>query len=113
MNNFVFDPSSKFLDPDKLLFASGRSAGQSVADLGTGSGFYALAAAKIVGDAGLVYSCDILESALDHVAAEARVKGVRNLKTFRTDLEQSNSCLQIPTGSVALVILANLLHQLQ
>src|SRR5579885_1550372 len=113
MNNFVFQPGNKFLDPEKLLFGAGLATGQIVADLGTGSGFYTLAAAKIVGDAGLVYSTDILESALDHVAAEARLKGMRNLKTFRTDLELPNSCLQISTGSVDMVILANLLHQIK
>ncbi len=113
MNNFVFDPTLKFLDPERVLFAASLGAGQVVADLGTGSGFYTLAAGKIVGDQGLVYTVDILETALDHIAAEARLKGLRNLKLFRADLEQTGSCLSIPTGSVDLVILANVLHQIK
>lgn len=113
MNGFVFDPSIKFLDPERTLFAAGLAAGQVVADLGAGSGFYALAAGKIVGDQGLVYAADILREALDHIAAEGRLKGIRNLKTLRVDLEQAHACAVIPTGSVDLVILANILHQIK
>lgn len=113
MNNFVFNPAAKFLDPEKILFAAGLSEGQIVADLGSGSGFYALAAGKIVGDNGLVYAVDVLDTALDHISAEGRLKGVRNLKTMRTDLELLNSCRLIPTGSVDMVILANITHQIK
>ncbi len=113
MNNFVFDPSNKFLSPDKTLFAAGLSSGQTVADLGTGSGFYAVAAAKIVGEQGQVYSVDILDSALDHVMAEARLSSLRNIKTLRTDLEQDSSCAEVKTGSIDLVILANVVHQIE
>jgi ubiquinone/menaquinone biosynthesis C-methylase UbiE len=113
MNNFVFDPSVKFLDPEKILFAAGLASGQVVADFGTGSGFYTLAAGKIVGDQGSVYAIDILETALDHVAAEGRLKGLRNLKTLRADLEIENSCSTIPTGSVDMVVMANVAHQIK
>jgi predicted methyltransferase len=113
MNKFVFDPSIKFLNPEKLLFQAGLTAGQTVADLGTGGGFYSLSAGKIVGEQGVVYSVDVLETALDHVSAEGRLKGVRNIKTVRADLERENSCTSILTGSVDLVIAANITHQIK
>ncbi len=113
MNNFVFDPSLKFLDPERTLFAAGLSANHTVADLGTGSGYYALAAGKIVGEQGLVYAVDILETSLDHISAEGRMQGLKNFKLMRADLEQDNSCATIPTGSVDLVIFANILHQIK
>ncbi|MEJ0021744.1 MAG: class I SAM-dependent methyltransferase [Candidatus Doudnabacteria bacterium] len=113
MDNFIFDPASKFLDPEKILFAAGLSAGQIVADLGTGSGFYTLAAGKIVGDGGQVFAVDILDTALDHVSAEARMKGLRNLKILRADLEQADSCRNIPTGSIDMAIMANIFHQIK
>jgi ubiquinone/menaquinone biosynthesis C-methylase UbiE len=101
-----------FLDPEKVLFRSGLSAGQTVADLGAGSGFYALAAAKVVGNNGKVYVVDILESSLAHVSADARLKMIKNIQTIQADLERSN-LTPIPDGSCDLVILANLLHQLK
>ena len=113
MNNFVFDPTRKFLDPERVLFASGLSVGQTFADLGSGSGFYTLAAAKIVGEQGVVYSVDILETSLDHIAAESRLKNFRNIQTLICDLEQEQACKQIPTGQVDVVLFANIAHQIK
>ncbi len=113
MNKRIFDPSRKFLDPEKVLFAAGLSSGQTFADLGSGSGFYSLAAAKIVGEQGTVYSVDILESALDHTAAEARLKGLRNIKTLMCDLEQAQACKQVSAGTVDMVLFANITHQIK
>jgi ubiquinone/menaquinone biosynthesis C-methylase UbiE len=109
--NLLYEP--KFLDPEKTLFAAGLTKGQSIADLGAGSGFYSLAAGKLVGERGMVYAVDVLESALDHLAAEARVKEIRNVKLLRCDLEQPRSCLSIPEGSLDYVLLANLVHQIK
>jgi len=113
MDNFVFDPTLKFADPEKILFAAGLAKGQILADLGAGSGFYSMAAGKIVGDAGQIYAVDILETALDHIAAEARLKGLRNVKTVRADLEQSNSCGDVPSGTVDAVLFSNITHQVK
>jgi predicted methyltransferase len=113
MNKFIFDPTRKFLDPERVLFAAGLSAGQTFTDFGSGSGFYTLGAAKIVGEQGTVYSVDILESSLDHVVAEARLKGLRNIKTLMCDLEQTAACSIIPAGSVDMVLLANITHQIK
>jgi len=112
MTKSVFDPSSKFLDPERILFAAGLGAGHAFADLGAGSGYYSLAGAKIVGEQGVVYSVDVLETALDHIAAESRLKNVRNIKTLACDLEQANACKQIPTGGVDVVLLSNITHQI-
>src|SRR3989344_1578966 len=109
----TFDPTHKFLNPEKILFAGGLSAGQTVADLGAGSGFYTQAAAKIVGDQGAVYAADVLESALDHIAADARLKGYRNINFLRCDLESRHACDTVPAGSIDMVILANIVHQLK
>ena len=113
MNSFMVDPSAKFLDPERLLFAAGLSAGQTMVDLGAGSGFYSLAAAKIVGEQGVVYSADVMESALDHVMAEARLKSLRNIKTVLANLEEAGCCRTISAGSADMVLLANIVHQVK
>ena len=112
MTNFLFEPP-KFLDPERTLFAAGLMAGQSLADLGAGSGFYVFAAGKILGDQGAVYAVDILETALEHISAAGRMNGLRNVKTLRCDLEQARSCLSIPEGTMDYVLLANIVHQLK
>jgi ubiquinone/menaquinone biosynthesis C-methylase UbiE len=108
----VLNFGSKFLDPEKILFAAGLSTGQVAADLGSGSGFYTMAAARIVGDRGTVYSLDIMESALEHVTAQARLLGVKNIKTLRVDLEQKSCCGQIAVGTVDFTVIASVMHQM-
>ena len=113
MNKFVFDPTRKFLNPEKVLFAAGLGRGQIFADLGSGSGFYSVAASKIVGPQGMVYSFDVLESALDHVTAEARLHGARNIRTQVCNLEDKAACTSLEPGSADMVLLGNVLHQVK
>ncbi len=112
MLNFLFSPQ-KFLDPQRILFAAGLTGGQTLVDLGTGSGFYAVAAAKIVGETGNVLAVDVLESALDHLMAEARAKKIKNIKTLRANLEDPSSSASMVTGIADFVVLANITHQIQ
>jgi ubiquinone/menaquinone biosynthesis C-methylase UbiE len=104
----------KFIDPESVLFEAGLKVGQNVADLGAGSGFYALAAAKIVGSEGAVHVADVKESSLDHVVAEARMHGHKSIKTYRCDLDENEirSC-KLPEGQCHMVILANILHEVE
>lgn len=113
MSNFLFDPTAKFNNPEKILFAAGLSAGQKFADYGAGSGFYTFAAGKIVGEQGEVFAVDILQTALDHIAAEARLKGLRNIKTVHADLEDSETLNSIPVGCMDVVLFSNITHQIK
>jgi ubiquinone/menaquinone biosynthesis C-methylase UbiE len=113
MANLLFDPAAKFNDPEKILFAAGLTSGQVFADYGAGSGFYSLAAGKIVGERGIVLAVDILQTALDHIAAEGRLKGLRNIKTVHADLENPQSLASIGVGSVDMVLFSNITHQIK
>lgn len=112
MNTSVFNSTGKFLDPEKVLFEAGLNKTQTVVDLGTGSGFYAIAASKIVGSQGRVYVVDILDNVLAHVASEARLKGLRNIQTLRCDLELPNACDTIQDSVADLIIFANVTHEI-
>src|SRR3989344_2387706 len=112
-SEFTYQAGVRFLDPEKILFQSGLSSGQMVADLGAGSGFFALASSKIVGDNGAVFVVDIMEHALNNVASEARLKNLRNIRPIRADLEKETACKDIPSGQADLVIFANVLHQIK
>jgi ubiquinone/menaquinone biosynthesis C-methylase UbiE len=104
---------SKFINPKAVLFQAGLKAGQSVADLGTGSGFYSLAAAEIVGNNGHVHSADVKDSALEHLSVEARVKGLKTIKTYRCDLDEEKLACRVPEGECDMVVLANILHEVK
>lgn len=54
----------KFLKPQNIVASIGIKSGQRVADLGCGSGFYVLAAAKMVGNTGRVLAIDVQDAKL-------------------------------------------------
>lgn len=113
MDNFAPALTLKFNNPEKILFAAGLSQGQAFADFGAGSGFYSFAAGKVVGDHGIVFAVDILQTALDHIAAEARLQGLRNVKTIHGNLEKEETLSSIPVGMVDMVLFSNITHQIK
>jgi predicted methyltransferase len=103
---------TKFLDPESVMFLAGLKPNQTVTDFGAGSGYYALAAAKIVGHNGMVNVVDIKEESLDHLSGEARMRGYKQIKTYQMDLDLPKLSKQIPVGYSDMVVLANILHEI-
>ncbi|MBX4187881.1 MAG: class I SAM-dependent methyltransferase [Candidatus Doudnabacteria bacterium] len=103
----------KFLNPKTVLFQAGLKSGEVVADLGTGSGFYSLAAAEIVGGNGQVHAADVKDSALDHLAAEARLKGMKVIRTYHCDLDEEELACKVPEGECDMVVMANIMHEVE
>jgi len=101
-----------FLKPDDLLLQAGLDSGETVADFGCGNGYYAIAAAKIVGPAGQVFALDVLEKTLSQTSSQAKLENAYNVSTILCDLEQ-DGCPDIEDQSVDLVILSSLLHQVE
>lgn len=105
--------NKKFLSPQVVLFQAGLKAGQVVADLGVGSGFYAIASAGIVGPHGQVHAVDVKESALDHTVAQAQVNSFRTITTYLCDLEHDKTCHNLPAGTCDMVVISNILHEIK
>ena len=97
---------SSFIDPGTIVAQSGIAKGQTVADLGCGGGFYSVAAAKQVGNSGMVFAVDIQESKLAATQSAGRHLGVNNISVVKADLEKpvtgiaENSCDAVLTTSV-------------
>jgi ubiquinone/menaquinone biosynthesis C-methylase UbiE len=85
-------------------------AGQVVADLGCGSGFYVVPAAQMVGTEGIVYAVDVVESKLAATVSIANQFGHKNVRVVRADL--AKPLVEIPEGSCDLVIMGNILHEI-
>lgn len=101
----------QFLNPQEVLAKVGIIAGMKVADLGCGNlGFFIIPAAGLVGKEGIAYAVDILEPVLDAVKNKARMQGLTNLVTVRTNLEKVGST-NIPAGSLDVALLINVLFQ--
>lgn len=70
------------LQIDRIMDALGISSGKSVADIGAGSGFFTVLAARRIGGQGVVYAEDINPNAIQYIDARAKKDGLHNVKTI-------------------------------
>jgi ubiquinone/menaquinone biosynthesis C-methylase UbiE len=99
-----------FSDPIKNVEQFGFKLGQSVADLGSGSGHYTMAVAKAVGDKGMVYAVDIQKDMLGKLKNDAGKLGLFNVEVVWGDVEKPGGA-KLKDGAVDAAILSNLLFQ--
>lgn len=62
--------------------------GDTVIDLGSGSGYYSYKFSKIVGDTGKVYSIDTKSGHLDFINSFAKKNNINNIKTIKPKSDQ-------------------------
>lgn len=99
-----------FSDPKKNVIEMNVGEGMTVADFGSGSGFYTFALAERVGEYGRVYAIDVMDNLLGKIKREAERKGLKQISLIHADLEKKNSS-GLPSASVDRVILTNILFQ--
>ena len=99
-----------FLNPGKIVSEFGVSEGMSVADFGSGAGYFTILLGQQVGKDGKVYALDVQEPPLDSVRAKAKAAGLENIETVRANLEVLGSS-RLPDNSQDMVLLANILFQ--
>lgn len=99
-----------FLNPDKIVREFGIREGMSVADFGSGAGYFAILLGQAVGENGKVYALDIQETALDSVRVKSKAVGLANIETIRANLELLGGS-GLPDNSQDIVLVANILFQ--
>jgi ubiquinone/menaquinone biosynthesis C-methylase UbiE len=100
-----------FSDPQKNISELGVSTGMKVADLGAGSGFYTIEAAKKVGTAGMVYIIDIQQELLNRIKKSASLIGLNNIEEIWGDIEKIGGT-KLREALVDRAILSNTLFQI-
>jgi ubiquinone/menaquinone biosynthesis C-methylase UbiE len=99
----------KFINPLNVVSQMGLKPGNLVADLGCGSGFFAVAAAKFVGNNGIVYAVDVQESKLTATISAASQQGYKTVQAVKADLDKP--LMDIDATSCDAVIMASILHE--
>lgn len=97
-----------FLNPSEALEQAGMHEGMQVADLGAGSGFFARAAARIVGEHGAVWAVDVHRDMLPRLKNLAAGEGLHNVEVVHGDIESVGGS-NLPKEYFDLCILSNIL----
>ena len=75
--------------PDRVIAALAVKPGQSVADIGAGTGYFSVRLAKTPA-APRVFAVDIEQSMVDYVRARAKREGLANIVGIKADANRSN-----------------------
>src|ERR1700692_3708410 len=105
----IFDSPGrdKRLQIDRVMDILGITHGKTVADIGAGSGWFTVRAARRVGDAGVVYAVDINPESVRYVDARAAKEKLYNVKTI---LGKADDPL-LPAGTVDAALLLKTYHE--
>jgi cyclopropane fatty-acyl-phospholipid synthase-like methyltransferase len=95
------------LQINRVMDILGIVQGKNVADIGAGSGWFTVRAAKRVGDDSSVYAVDINPEAIKHIEERARKEDLQNVKTI---LSKPDDPL-LPESSVDAVLLLKTYHE--
>ena len=95
------------LQPNRIMDLLGIKEGSSVADIGAGSGWFTVRAARRVGPSGTVYAVDINSAYLKYIDNRAKRE---NLANIRTVLGKEDDPL-LPAKTVDAVLLLKTYHE--
>lgn len=101
-----------FSDPTKIIEQCGIQAGMDIADFGSGSGFYSLAASKALVSTGRVYAIDAQKDLLTKLKNHAVREGQYNIEVVWGDIEKLGGT-KLRESSVDLVFMCNVFFQLE
>ncbi len=100
------------MNPTETLEYAQMHEGMHVADLGAGSGFFTRAAARIVGETGVVWAVDVHRDMLPRIKNLAHGEGLTNVEVVHGDIESTGGS-HLPAGQFDFCIVSNVFFSLQ
>jgi ubiquinone/menaquinone biosynthesis C-methylase UbiE len=101
-----------FSDPSTNLNKLGLIDGMKVVDIGAGSGFYTIEAAKRVGASGRVYAVDVQKDLLERLRSVAASQGLFNIEVVWGNAEKIGGT-KIRESIADRVVASNVLFQIE
>jgi ubiquinone/menaquinone biosynthesis C-methylase UbiE len=100
---------TQWLQVDGTAFVRriGITEGDTVLDFGCGSGYYAIPAARVVGENGTVYALDKNEDRLREVVERAAEEDLANIDVIHTS---GGATVPLEDGTVSVVLLYDVIH---
>jgi predicted methyltransferase len=105
----IFDPRGRDerLQINRVMDMLGIEPGKNVADIGAGSGWFTVRAARRVTGSGTVYAVDINPEAIQYIDRRANKEQLRNIKTILSKPDDP----QVPAHSIDVVLLLKTYHE--
>lgn len=97
-----------FNNPEQNVAQLGLREGMKVADLGSGTGAYSIAAGVRVGHTGHVYAVEVQKNLVKKLESEIKESGILNVSCIWGDIEKKGGT-KIADHSMDAVIIANVL----
>jgi ubiquinone/menaquinone biosynthesis C-methylase UbiE len=105
---FEYPGRDKKLEIDRVMDLLHIAPGKTIADIGAGSGWFTVRAARRVTATGKVFAEDINPKAIDYINQRARKEQLGNIQTVLGTPEDA----KLPPGSVDAVLLLKVYHEI-
>jgi ubiquinone/menaquinone biosynthesis C-methylase UbiE len=105
---FEYPDRDKKLQIDRVMDLLGITTGKNVADIGAGSGWFTVRAARRVGPAGAVLAEDINPVAIEHIGKRVAKDNLPNVRTVLGAPDDP----RLPAGSVDAVLMLKVYHEI-
>ncbi len=104
---FEYEDRDQKLHVDRVMDILGIVPGKSVADIGAGSGWFSVRAARRVTPNGLVYALDINPEAIQYIQQRVQREGIVNVRVIRSKPDDP----LLPAESIDAVLLLKTYHE--
>jgi ubiquinone/menaquinone biosynthesis C-methylase UbiE len=75
----------RFFGPMQILRGADIHSGQTVLELGCGTGFFTITAAKLIGDQGSLLAMDVLPMSIEAVSKKVQTANLKNVRVIKGD----------------------------
>jgi len=104
---FEYNDRDKKLHVERVMDILSIVPGKTVADIGAGSGWFSVRAARRVTPSGLVYAVDINSEAIQYIQQRAQREGIGNIRVIRSKPDDP----LLPAESIDAVLLLKTYHE--
>ena len=98
----------EYSKPARVVKALALREGETVADIGSGTGYFTVRFARAVGDTGTVYAVDVSPDMVRHLNRRLRDEGIGNVRTVLAEPDDP----LLPDGSVDRFVIVNTWHHI-
>jgi ubiquinone/menaquinone biosynthesis C-methylase UbiE/intracellular sulfur oxidation DsrE/DsrF family protein len=109
VGKFEIESREVFARRKEIVAACEIKPGQTVADIGAGTGLFTRLFAEAVGKEGRVIAVDIAQKFLDHIQKSSRESGIRNIDTLLCKADST----ELPPESVDVAFICDTYHHFE